>query len=183
MDRQDAIIYQFPMSARMPQMSEGTGATEEAGARRTDVDASIKAESGSRDFLETGRQKFPPEAFKNPDVAPIIARFLIDDCEKYAQEKHDLRDQMEEMRKKNEVLTKQNTDQLVEIATLNSNAKISKVNEILYVVSMAIGSVGLGAAQAFSTVEATHDVAVEGMILFAVLIIGSLILRAWAIFQ
>jgi len=134
-------IYQFPVVDSNPQIAAPeVGATEETDAQLTTYDAGEKSKSAGRAFLGAGRGSFSPEVFKNPDVAPIIARFLIDDCEKHEQEKAELRGELRGLHKQNDTLKAEISDQKVDVATLNAKARVSKVNEILYVVSMAIGS-------------------------------------------
>jgi hypothetical protein len=181
-DQPEAVIYRFPVPSKTNTAEQAeVSATEDAGALPTGDSGGAK--STSRSFLGAARQNLSPEDFKNAKVAPIIARFLIDDCENLIQEKLDLRAELRSLRTTHAGQLAENGGLKVQIAELTAKTKTLTVNEILYFVCSAAGAAGFPVMLGIEGLKGGEELGIVGMVICGILVVGSIGLRSWALFK
>ena len=164
------------------QKQSETAATEDAGAHPTrDELAGTKAQS--RSFLSAARQNFSPENLKDPSVAPVIARFLLDDCERLEQEKAEMKADYRALSRSHDELKARHADKMVIISELTAKTKNLTVNELLYFACSASGAALFPVMLEIEKLPNGHEIGNIGMVISVILVIGSIALRAWAIFR
>jgi hypothetical protein len=126
-DHPEATIYLFPVENKQ------TSATEESGStpiENPDAPGNETKES-PRGFLQVGRRNLTQEELSHP----AVQRFLIFEIERLDRACADTGGYVELYH-----------DQRVTIASLSENVKVSRKNDILSSLCLAIGSAGIGAA-------------------------------------
>jgi len=172
MDQLEAVIYRFPVSAKIASPTEETGATP---VIVDDLLGSGDAKPSERGFLRAARRDLTPD--EAASAAGI--RWIQYDLERLDNECSTLHRTIDQLRHKNDTLLAEFNDQRVELETLKASAKTSLRNEILANLCLAGGSAGLGAASGFVLLPAVHDFAVVVLIVSGVLFLGGILLRVF----
>lgn len=181
MDKESSGICESRVVGRKPPVEIPAPATEDTGAQASPAGSQQKAPS--RGFLGAARQNFTADDLKNPVVAPIIARFLLDDCERLEQDKSEIRAELVGLRERCDRHASINADQRVQISKLESKTKTLATNEILYFICSVPGAAGFPVALGIEGVKGASEYGTVGMVICGILILGSIGLRAWAIFK
>jgi hypothetical protein len=174
-DHQGAVIYQFAVAANKSHSAQRieSAATEDTGALPS-VDAGGAEKAPSRRFLGAGRQNLAPEDFKNPAVAPVVARFLLDDCEKLDQEKAELRVELRASKRLSDELRAENNEHRITISDLSAKTKGLTINELLYFICSASGAAGFPVMLGVESIKGNEQLGVVGMVICGILVLGSI---------
>jgi len=169
-------IYEFPMAEGMESIA-ASGATEEAGATPINIEggSSGRAREASRSFLAAARRDLTEEQASSP----AGVRWLMHDGERLDQECASLKVQLAQAREKIEELKTGLNDKRVELETVKGTTAISVRNEALTYLCVSAGSAGLGACPGYIAVAGATTLAVIGIIISALLLLGGLLLRVW----
>jgi hypothetical protein len=159
-DPPEATIYQFPVAANLPSVTEEAGATPLAPAEI----AAGETKEPTRSFLQAARRGLSEEELSTP----AARRFLIAELER-----------MDELCTTNQSYIDKYHDQRVIIAGLTESAKTSKWNEILSFLCLSIGSAGLGASPSYLSIPGAEKFGIVFLALSALLLIGGIASRVW----
>lgn len=138
-DAPGARIYHFPVVESLKTIGP-TGPIDERGALPVATGGEKEA---SRSFLAVARRNLTEEELSGP----AARRFLLYEVER-----------LDQLCTKYEPFIEKYHDQRVTIASITDRAETSRWIEILSSTSLAIGSVGLGAAITFLTAPGTASV-------------------------
>jgi hypothetical protein len=137
--------------------------------------AVVQTKESPREFLRAARRNLTEvEA-----ASPAGIRWLTHDVERLDQECGALRGELSELRTRHEVLQNEHMDKRVEIESLKAKSRDSLKTEILSIICMSAGSVGLGAAPKYLDIPEAAQFAVIVLAVSVVLIIGGIVLRVW----
>jgi hypothetical protein len=158
-DRLSATIYQFDVAKDPPLTS---AATEEAGAQPIGAATGIAATEtkGPREFLAIGRRNLDEQELANP----VAIRFLIAELERLDEYCVETKS----------IVTEYHTQRVV-IATLQEAAKPNKRLEILSAICLSVGSVGIGAASKYITVQGAESTGYVLLVVSVLLVVAAIL--------
>jgi hypothetical protein len=150
-----------------------SSATEETGA--VPVPVVTQAKEGGRPFIAAARR----DLSEREAASPAGVRWLAYDVERLDRECLETRQELQELRRRNDALTSELSDKKVELERERSKSSTSAQNDILTYLCATAGSVGLGACASFWTVPEAAALAQIGMVVSALVVLGGIVLRVW----
>jgi hypothetical protein len=158
-------------------LAASASATEETGATPVAFEAEGlgRAKESPRSFLQSARRNLTQEEAQSP----AGVRWLTHEVERLDQECAAQRSEITDLRGQCDRLKDQYSDKRVEVETVKAASNTSTRNEALSALCLAGGSAGLGACTGFIATPGATGLAITGTIISAVLIVGSIGLRAW----